>query len=140
MTPSKPLQLFLSISGLIAIAIGSIILLAPHALFSSNGVDLGSDPNLLNEIRPPGGALIVMGTLAIGGALVPRLTFTGLLVTTSMYLAYGGSRLLSIAIDGSPSATLWSAMIGELVVGGLGAAALLKLWRRRSLLSSTTAV
>ncbi len=52
----KPLTItFLSVSGLLLLAIGGTILFVPHAFYASDGIILGNDPNLLSESAPPAG-------------------------------------------------------------------------------------
>jgi hypothetical protein len=56
--PMKPLtSIFLTVSGLLLLAIGSTILFVPHAFYASDGIVLGNNPSLLSEIRAPGGLL-----------------------------------------------------------------------------------
>jgi len=60
---TKKLRALLVTSGLIAATIGASILLAPAQFHASNGIELAADPNLLSEVRAPGGALLVLGVL-----------------------------------------------------------------------------
>ena len=117
MKNSKVLKSILIISGLIASVIGATILLAPVAFYATYGIELGGNPSLLNEIRAPGGALLVSGVLIISGAFVSKLTFTAVVVSTLLYLSYGLSRVISIAIDGMPVEGLVQAAILEIVIG-----------------------
>ena len=108
--------IFLAVAGSIAMLIGAAILFVPHAFFASNQIVLEADPNLMSEIRAPGGLLLVAGLFVLVSGFVRRLTLAGLLVAAVGFGAYGGARLLSIAFDGLPSATLLFAMLLELVV------------------------
>ena len=107
----------LLISGLIAVGIGIGILFAPEAFYAANNIALGHDINLLNEIRAPGGALLASGALIISGAFVSELTFSSLVVSSLMYLAYGLSRILSMVIDGIPDQGLVVVCVLEVVIG-----------------------
>ena len=56
---------YLAMAGLLLLGIGSSLLFTPHAFHGSNGIFLGSNPNLLSEIRAPGGLLAANGILAL---------------------------------------------------------------------------
>lgn len=116
----------LVISGLILLVVGSLLLLDPALMHASNGVDLGRDPNLLSEVRAPGGALLALGALIVAGAFLPRITYTASLVAALVYGAYGLSRLVSMAIDGMPGSGLVITAGLELVIGAVN---FLLLWR-----------
>jgi hypothetical protein len=51
------------------------------------------------------------------GAFVDKLTFTSIVVSTLLYLSYGLSRILSMAIDGMPAEGLVQAAALEIVIG-----------------------
>ncbi|GGL39495.1 DUF4345 domain-containing protein [Planomonospora parontospora] len=115
-------------SGLVVFLIGAATLLAPAALHGLNGIELGVEPGLLSEVRAAGGALLASGVLIGLGAFVPRLAFTAALLGTVTYLAYGLSRVLSIAVDGMPGSGL---VLAAAVETALGLACALVLARRR---------
>ena len=117
---------FLLVSGVIASGIGAAILTAPEAFYASHGVILGADPTLLSEIRAPGGALLVMGLLMLAGVFVAELKLVSLLVAEVVYLSYGLSRLVSMAIDGWPDGGLIQAAAIELTIGSIGLIILLR--------------
>ena len=117
MQSSKFLQVVLCLTGGIAIAIGGLILRSPAEFYALNQIDIGGNVNLLSEIRAPAGALFSSGVLIFIGAFVSQLTFTSIVLATLVYLSYGLSRLLGMAIDGIPVASLvWSDGI-EIVLG-----------------------
>ena len=126
MKQSKVLKTILFVSGLIGVVFGGAILFMPVAFSATNGIDLSGNINLLNETRPAGGALLACGTVILAGAFLTELTFTATVISTVMYLAYGSSRLLSIAIDGLPVESLIQATIVETLIGMLSVFALLK--------------
>lgn len=126
MKNSKVLKTILIISGLIATGIGGAILFTPATFFATNGIELGSNISLLSEIRAPGGALLASGILIMSGAFVAKLTFTSTLIFTMIYLCYGISRILSMAIDGMPAEGLVMATVVEIIIGLVGIFALLK--------------
>jgi len=126
MKNSKVLKSILILSGLIASGIGATILFAPVAFYATYGIELGSNSSLLNEIRAPGGALLVSGILIISGAFVNKLTFTAVIISTLLYLSYGLSRVMSIAVDGMPVEGLVQAAILEMAIGVACVFALIK--------------
>ena len=117
MKNSKVLKTILLISGLIASGIGATILVAPGAFYATYGIELGGNLSLLNEIRASGGALLASGLLIMSGAFVDKLAFTAAVVSTLLYLSYGLSRVMSIAIDGMPVEGLVQAAVIEIVTG-----------------------
>jgi hypothetical protein len=131
MEDSKVLKVILIASGLIVIVIGFGILFTPVAFFATSGIDLGSDVNLLNEIRPPGGALLAGGILIVSGVFMAELTFTSLVASILIYLSYGISRILSMVIDGMPTEALVVVTVLEIIIGLVGLFALIR-YRRDS--------
>ena len=117
MQPTKTLRVLLVLSSLMAVVIGASILVSPDAFHASYGTELGTDANLLSEIRAPGGALLVLGLLMGVGAFVPRMTYASTVIAAAVYLAYGVSRIVSIVLDGMPVDALLGATAIEFVVG-----------------------
>jgi hypothetical protein len=107
----------LFVAGLVAVAIGAAILLAPVAFHWANGIELTENASLLSELRAPGGALVAAGALIILGAFVARLAFTAAAVGALLYLGYGLARVLSIVVDGAPAGGLIVGMAVELALG-----------------------
>jgi len=131
MKNSKVVKTILFISGLVASAIGASILISPSAFYASYEITLGSDVSLLNEIRAPGGALLAYGILIIAGAFVNILTFTSTVVSTLLYLSYGLSRVMSMAVDGIPVDGLIQAAVFEIIIGLVCVFALVKYREKR---------
>ena len=117
MKNSKVLKIVLFVSGLIAASVGGAILLMPADFYASNGIDLGGQVSLLNEIRASGGVLLAAGILIISGSFVANLTFTAVVIASLLYLSYGLSRILSFTIDGMPSDGLVQAAALEIAIG-----------------------
>ncbi|NNG03838.1 MAG: DUF4345 domain-containing protein [Inquilinus sp.] len=107
----------LFLSGLVASGIGAAILLLPVEFYAANGMELGGSVSALNEARASGGALMASGALIMIGAFVARLFFTSAVLATLLYLAYGLSRVLSMAVDGMPTDGLLQATVFEIAVG-----------------------
>jgi hypothetical protein len=110
----RPLLVF---SGLLALAIGVWALLGPASFHATSGIELGSDPALLSEIRAPAGALAALGSLMVAGAFSRTLRGPATLVGATVYLSYGLARLVAFALDGNPGPSLLGATAIELLLG-----------------------
>ncbi|MEO0537701.1 MAG: DUF4345 domain-containing protein [Cyanobacteria bacterium P01_A01_bin.123] len=111
---------FLVFAALLLLAIGSTILLVPHAFYASDGIMLGNDPSLLSEIRAPGGLLASSGLLIFLGAFRAHLRSLSITLSVLVYGAFGLSRLVGFTLDGSPSNNLVMATGVELTVAAIG--------------------
>lgn len=111
---------FLLIAGLLLLVIGSTILLAPHAFHAGNGIVLGNDPNLLSEIRAPGGLLVGSAVLILIGGFRHDLRSLAVMLTVLVYGSFGLARLIGLALDGMPAAGIVAATVIELVVAAIG--------------------
>ena len=120
-------RILLGASGVILLLVGAATLLQPHAFFASEGIRLGNAPGLLSEIRAPGGLLIGCAISILLGAFRQTLTQTPLMLSAIVYGSFGLSRLLSIGLDGLPSASLMGATAVELAIGGWCVVSLLRL-------------
>ena len=126
MKTSKLLKFVLLVSGLTAIGIGSAILFVPATFYATYGIELGSDASLANEIRVPGGALLATGLLMLAGVFLGEFAFASTVIAAAVYLSYGLSRLLSMAVDGLPDGGLVGAAAFELAIGTVSLLALLR--------------
>ena len=117
---TKLVACFLFVSGVILLGIGAAILLVPEAFYASNGIDLGENASLLSEVRAPGGLLFASGLLIIAGSFRHKLRAQSVVLATLVYGTFGLSRLLSMALDGMPSAGIVGATTVELIVAALG--------------------
>lgn len=129
MNAARTPQAILTVAGLVLAAVGGALLFAPEAMHGSNGVELGGNASLLSDVRAPGGALLVLGAIVVAGAFVPRLTLPAAMIATAVYLAYGLSRLMSMALDGMPAPGLVLATGLEIALGATTAVLFRRLWR-----------
>jgi hypothetical protein len=106
-------------SGLIAAGIGVMILLSPNAFYGSYGIDIGENVSLINELKAPAGTLLLAGLLMMAGVFRPALKAPALAIAAAVYLSYGVSRILSMAIDGVPHSGLVSAAVIEVAIGAI---------------------
>jgi hypothetical protein len=128
----KLLGAVLFTSGLVVVVIGAASLFAPAAFHGFGGIDVGGDASLLNELRAAGGVLLATGAVVLLGAFVPRLTTTAAALGALLYLSYGLSRLLGMAVDGMPATGLVAATAVELVLGLACAYTVVRLRRTRA--------
>ena len=112
-------RLLLLINGTVAVGIAVTILFAPHGFYAAYGIDLAGNTNLTNELKAPAGVLFVSGFLMLAGMFRTQLMTASLIAATAIYLPYGLSRLLSIAIDGVPDGGLVAAAVFEISVGAV---------------------
>jgi hypothetical protein len=117
----------LLVSGTILLAIGCALLVMPATMHAANGVDLGKNPSLLSEVRAPGGALFALGILVFAGVFVSGLRYPAMMIAAIVYLAYGLSRLLSMAIDGMPAPGIVIAAGIEIMIGAINVVLLTRL-------------
>lgn len=112
-------KLVLLTGGLVATGIAVTILFAPDAFYATYDIELAGNTNLTNELKAPAGVLFVAGLLMLAGLFHAQLTSVSLTAATAIYLSYGLSRLVSIAMDGVPTSNLVGAAIFELALGGV---------------------
>ena len=113
-------RIFLFLSGLLLLGIGSAILLVPHAFHAGNGIVLGDDPSLLSEVRAPGGLLTASSILILFGTFRRSLRSLAMGLTVLVYGSFGLARLLGLALDGMPSSGLVGSTAIELIVAAIG--------------------
>jgi hypothetical protein len=106
-------------SGLIAAGIAAMILVAPNAFYQGYGIEISANVSLANELKAPAGALLMAGILMMVGAFKAGFTIPSLAIAAAVYLSYGLSRILSMAIDGAPHSGLVSAAAIEVVIGAV---------------------
>ena len=112
-------KITLTLSGLIATGVGVGVLFMPHAFHASAGIVLGDDVNLLNEMRSSGGMVLASGLFILLGAIRARMAFMALIVSTTLYLSYGMSRVVSVIADGTPGGSMLQILALELFIGAL---------------------
>ena len=126
MKNSKVLKGILLILGLVLIVLGTWRVTNPINFYANSGILLGNDVRMLNEVRAAGGVVVSFGILIILGAFIARLAYTSTLVSIVLFLSFGFTRLLSIAIDGDPGEKIVQGIIFEFIFGLLGVFAFFK--------------
>ncbi|NQV46066.1 MAG: DUF4345 domain-containing protein [Rhodospirillales bacterium] len=120
------LKSILLLSGGVAAAIGTTILIVPDIFYATYGITIDTNPSALSETRASGGSLLAMGVLMIAGYFVSALTFTATLIAVLVYMSYGLSRALSFVLDGWPDSGLIGAAVFELAIGSILAITLIR--------------
>ena len=120
------LRALLLVAGAFGVGVGCGMLATPVAFQASAGIALGSDVNLLNEMRASGGAVLGAGALIFLGAFFAALRTTAIIVAATLYLSYGAARLFSMGVDGPPNAALLAVTALEIAIGALCAFALFR--------------
>ena len=125
-------RIALGSSGAILGYIGGSLLVNAEMFMAANGVEIGSDPSLMSELKAPAGLLLFVGAIMGAGSLRLRGANLGLVSGAVVYGSYGLSRLVSLLMDGAPSQSLIIAAVIELVISIL----LLGLQRRNRVFQS----
>lgn len=107
----------LLVAGSLLILVGGFILGAPTEFYASNGIELGADPSLRNELKAPAGLLLVAGVAMIVAVFVRGQADAALWLAALIYLSYAGARVASMALDGMPAAGLVQAAALEAILG-----------------------
>lgn len=132
MKNSKVLKTTLFLLGLFLIVIGAGRLVMPVEFYSSIGVTLGSDINLLSEARGVGGMMLGSGILIFLGAFSAQLRFTSTILAFLVFLSFGFARLLGIGLDGMPGEEITQGIFFEFVFGLIALIAFLKYRKKYS--------
>ncbi|WP_375549990.1 DUF4345 family protein [Oceanicaulis alexandrii] len=117
MTTHGIIRALLGINGVVLTGIGVMLVSDPHAMFALNGVTLSPDPNLLSELRAPGGALALGGGFVLASAALGLWMRAASGLSALLLLGWALGRLVSIPLDGMPDAGLLTAFGIELVLG-----------------------
>lgn len=126
MQNSKVLKAILAIAGLMFVAVGIFSMFSPESFVARNGASLGNNLSLLNDYRGSGGLIFGAGLIILLGVIHSRMAFTSTVVATVLFLTFGIGRAISVFTDGMPAEGLMKAMVVEIIVGLLGAFALIK--------------
>lgn len=114
---AKTQTALLLVAGALLILVSAFILTSPAEFYAANRIELGANPNLINELKAPAGLLLAAGLFMIGAIFVRSQADTALWLASLIYLSYAGSRFASMAFDGVPAAGLVQAAALEGVVG-----------------------
>lgn len=117
---NRVITVYLILSGVMLLFIGGSILAVPDSFFAGNGIVLGDDVNLRSEIRAPGGMLAGAALVILAGVFRPTLRPAGMRLAVLVYGTFGIARLISMTLDGMPSAGIIGAAAVELGFAAVG--------------------
>jgi hypothetical protein len=123
MTTTRFEKLALGCAGGLALPIGLFILVAPTAFYAGYGIDLSPDASLLSELRAPGAGLAALGAVMLMGVFRDNWAALARAAALIVYLGFPAGRMLGLALDGLPSASVLAALGVELTVAALCLAA-----------------
>ncbi|EEE47474.1 DUF4345 domain-containing protein [Roseibium alexandrii] len=109
----------LGVAGVTALGVGFAITVVPAGFYAAYDIALGSNPSLLNELRAPGASLTALGALILAGAFLSGVSRFSAALGATVFLAYAFGRFVSMGLDGAPHSGLVTALVVELVIGGL---------------------
>jgi hypothetical protein len=124
-------RIVLVASGLLAIGVGGLILTAPDVFYAAYDIEI-SNTSLVNELKAPAGVLLAAGLIMLLGAFRDALASLALTTAATVYLGYGLTRLLSMAVDGVPHSSLVSAAVLEISVGAIAGFFILPEFKKRN--------
>jgi hypothetical protein len=113
----------LVLAGAILILVAAMILASPAGFYAANGIELGANVSLVNELKAPAGLLLAAGAWMIV-AIFRGDTDRALGLAALVYLSYAAARAVSVVLDGVPATGLLQAAVVE---GAIGLACLLLL-------------
>ncbi|MBK1634795.1 DUF4345 domain-containing protein [Rhodovulum adriaticum] len=119
MRPTLLEKIALGLSGLTALTIGACILLMPHTFYAGYGITLGANADLLSELRAPGAGLVGFGLLMLFGVWRHAILPIGMAAALTVFISFPVGRLVGLAVDGMPSASVIGALVVELLIAAL---------------------
>lgn len=123
MTLNRFQKITLGISGVTAVTIGGSILAAPHAFYASYGIPLGTDVNLISELRAPAAGLAAFGAIMLTGILREAWSNVSIVAALTVFFAFPAGRLVGMIVDGMPSGNIIGALVIEVLIASLCLAA-----------------
>lgn len=114
---AKTQTAILFVAGSILLAIALFILAEPAGFYAANGIEVGANTSLLNELKAPAGLLLAAGVYLLAAVFVRRLADGATGLGAMIYLSYAAARFGSIWADGMPAPGLLQAAALEAVIG-----------------------
>jgi hypothetical protein len=120
MKNSKVVKGYLGLAGLMFLMIGVMILFNLFESKMNQGVDIGTEINMLNDVRGLGGLFIRLGITVLAGIFLSRLRFTSIILAIVVMLSFGVGRTVSVMMDGIPADGLVKTMMAEFAIALIG--------------------
>ena len=114
---AKTQSAILFVAGSVLLSIALFILAAPAGFYAANGIDVGANASLLNELKAPAGLLLAAGVYLLAAVFRRRLADSASGLGAAVYLSYAAARCGSIWADGMPAPGLLQAAALEAVIG-----------------------
>ena len=114
---AKIQKVILLVAGALLLLVSALILASPADFYASNGIEVGANVSLLNELKAPAGLLLAAGLFMIGAVFVRGMADMATSLAALIYLSYAVSRFASMAFDGVPATGLVQAAALEGIVG-----------------------
>jgi hypothetical protein len=125
----KSIMLYLFLSGLTLIAVGSFISFTPSFYLAQFIQTSELSADILSEMRGMGGTMSVFGLFILVGSFKTKLTKTALSMSILIFSSFFVFRCVGIVVDGMPNNAILAALGLEMVFAGLG----ITLWLNRRL-------
>ena len=116
---NKLQKAILSVAGFTALLIGVFITIDPIGFYSSYGIVLEGNADMLSELRAPGMNLAVLGAVMLAGIAKPSLRPLAIAASVVVFTSFAADRVLGILVDGLPSEKVLAALLIELVIAAL---------------------
>ena len=123
---SRVFKGILIVLALTLVVFGGWRLVDPIGFYAFSGLELSDNAGLLSEVRAAGGIIMASGIVVGLGAFRHNWSRSSVALAAVVFLSLGLSRLVGIALDGSPGAEVIQGMAIELVLGGLALFAFFK--------------
>ncbi|MEM9533517.1 MAG: DUF4345 family protein, partial [Pseudomonadota bacterium] len=78
------------VAGGLLVVVGGYILASPDAFFQSNGIELGGNVSLTNEMKAPAGFLVMAGGMMLASLWRSSMMSAALGLGSLVYLSYAG--------------------------------------------------
>jgi hypothetical protein len=125
----KSIMLYLFLSGLTLIAVGSFISFTPSFYLAQFIQTSELSADILSEMRGMGGTMSVFDLFILVGSFKTKLTKTALSMSILIFSSFFVFRCVGIVVDGMPNNAILAALGLEMVFAGLG----ITLWLNRRL-------
>jgi hypothetical protein len=86
----------------------------------NQGVGIGTEVNMLNDVRGLGGLFIGAGITVLAGIFLSRMRFTSIILAIVVMLSFGVGRTVSVMMDGIPADGLVKTMMAEFAIALIG--------------------